>query len=274
MHRRKFRIMTLGGLLLALLAAGNGNAQQQPDVAQVVNAHQEALVTVKYVLSLNMGQGMGGMEQEQENELTCSMVSADGLVICSNNDLSGSIDLIKRISGPAGSDMSATTKDFKVLIGNSPDAYDAEIVARDTELDLAWIRVTDPGDHSFAHLDFSNSADASIGESIITIRRAGSSFGRTPVATQTHIGGISSKPRKLYIPQLQSMNGKGLPAFTADGRIIGLMVTQLPEEMGQSGGGMGMLGAGMANLQDAMFGLILPIADVARATERANEVGH
>jgi len=273
MHRRNGKIITLGWSLLALLAAGNAHAQQRTDVVQIVNAHQEALVTVKYVLSLNMGQVAGGQEQEQENELTCSMVSDDGLVICSNNLLTGSIELIKRIAGPVGNGMSATPKDFKVLVGDSADAFDAEIVARDTELDLVWIRVTDPADRSFAHLDFANSADAGIGDRIVTIRRAGSSFGRTPVATQTRIGGISSKPRKLYFPQVQSMNGMGLPVFTADGRILGLLVTQLPEAMGNFGGGMAMMGTGMANLQDAMLGLILPIEDVAKATERASEVG-
>lgn len=267
-NRRSFAPM---GLLLALMTAGNTHAQPQPGVDQVVKDHQEALVTVKYVLAISMGQRAGGMEQEQENELTCSMISADGLVICSNNLLTGSIDLIKRFSGAAGNSMSATPKDFRVFIGNSPEAFEAEIVARDTELDLAWIRVTDPGDRVFAHFDFANSAEARIGEPIITIRRAGSSFGRTPVATQTRIGGISSKPRKLYFPQVQSMNGKGLPAFTADGRIIGLLVTQLPEEMGSFGSGMDMMGSSVANLQDAMLGLILPIAEVARATERANE---
>lgn len=273
MHRRNSKIITLGWSLLALLDAGNANAQQQPDLAQIVNAHQEALVTVKYVLSINLGQMAGGQEQEQENELTCTMISADGLVICSNTVLTGSIELIKRIAGPSGSSISATPKDYKVLIGNSPDALDAEVVARDTELDLVWIRVTDPGDRSFAHLDIADSADAGLGDPMVIIRRTGSTFGRTPVASLNRIGGISSKPRKLYFPQALVMNGLGLPAFTADGSLIGLMVTQLPEETGNFSGGMGMLGADMTNLQDAVSGLILPIAEVARATERANEVG-
>ena len=274
MHRKNSNSTILNFImscsLLMLPTVYEANAQEDTSAAQLVSTHAEALVTVKYVLSINMGQRMGGQEQEQEKELTCSMISADGLVVCAYSTLTGSIGLLNRLSGNT---LSATTKDFKILIGSSADGFDAEIVARDTELDLVWIRMTDPGDQSFAHLDFANSAEAGIGDPIVIIRRAGSTFGRTPVAIQTRIGGISSKPRKLYFPMMPSMTSLGLPVFTADGRIIGLSVTQFPEVTGDFNAGMSMMGADMTNLQESILGLVLPAQDIAKATERALEEG-
>jgi len=271
-NRHKAIAITVATIILLL--AGNSYAEKKPDLVRIVGEREAALVTVKYVLSVSMTNQNRNQQHESENELTCSMISADGLLICSNNQLTGFIEIIKRLYGPAmgGMDMSATPKDLKVLVGPEAESFDAEILARDTELDIVWVRITDAGDNSFSYIDFNDGSSAGIGDPIVTIRRTGNNFGRTPVASQSYIGGISSKPRMLYIPGTASMVGAGLPVFNSSGSVIGLMVTQLPEDRGSSGSPMGMFGAGMTNLQDAMSGLVLPAAEVVKATQRAMEI--
>ena len=63
--------------------------------------------------------------------------------------------------------------------------------------------------------------------------------------------------------------GGGLPVFNTQGEVIGLMITQMPDADEAGSQIMGMLGGGMANLQDAMSGLILPASQVHKATQNA-----
>ena len=269
MQRTRFSLSTLILTLMIMLAPDTSNAGEDNSLVRIMNERNAALVTVKYVLAINMGSRGGGVENESENELTCTMISAKGLVVCSSNQLTGFMDLIKQFAGPLGGEMSSSPRDLKVLIGEDDESFEAEIVAKDSELDMVWIRITDGGEKSFQFVDFSGGTQAGIGEPTLLIRRTGSNFGRTPVITRSYIGGISSKPRKLYIPGTPVMAGAGLPVFSADGRPIGLVVTQLPEA-GESPTFLpGVEGSSMTNLQDAMSGLILPASDVVQAIQRA-----
>jgi len=264
-------IITIAAMLLGLTASSAG-AAAEPDIVSILNERESALVTLRYVLTVNMNSRRSNTEQEHENELTCTMISSGGLLTCSNNQLSGFVNIIKQVSGAAGNGISATPKNMEVLVGPEAESFDVEIVARDTELDMVWLQISEAGERSFAHVDFSEDAQAEIGDPVIMIRRTGNNFGRIPVITQNHIGGIASKPRKLYIPGIPSVNNSGLPVFTANGRVLGLMVTQLPDPGDSAAAPGGLFGAGMANLQDALSGLILPASEVVRVTRLARQV--
>ena len=257
--------------LVVMFPTQNLKADEDNSLARFINEHHAALVTVKYVLTINMGNLGGNKEMDSENELTCSMISAKGLVVCSNNQLSGFLGLMKQFSKSSGDEMSATPRDIKVLVDGQNESFDAAIVARDTELDMIWLQVVNTGLKPFSFIDFSDHAETGIDEPILIIRRMASSFGRAPVISRSRIGGMTSKPRKLYVPGNAMMNGAGLAVFAEDGRPVGLVVTQLPEVGENTNSFSNMTGSGMANLQDAMSGMILPASDVALATRRALE---
>jgi hypothetical protein len=264
--------LTIIFMLIAGLSPIGSSAAENLDVAGFMKERSAALVTVKYVLHVNMGGTRGSQEKEAENELTCTMIRVDGLIVCSNNQLGGFFNMVARISGQFGKTMSATPKNLEVIVDSHEQAFDAEIIAVDTELDIAWIQITDPRDTSFSFIDFTAGATAGIGDSVITLRRTGNHFGRTLVVGRNHVGGITDKPRKLYILESAFANGAGLPGFDGNGKVIGLVVTQFPEATDTSGAGMGFMGSGMTNMQEAMSGVILPAKEIAKATQRAMEV--
>jgi hypothetical protein len=264
--------LTIIFMLIAGLSPIGSSAAENLDVAVFMKERSAALVTVKYVLHVNMGGTRGNQEQETENELTCSMIRADGLMVCSNNQLGGFINMVARISGQLGKTMSATPKNLEVIVDSHEQAFDAEIIAVDTELDIAWIQITDTRDTSFSFIDFTTGATADIGDSVITLRRTGNHFGRTLVVGRNHVGGITDKPRKLYILESAFTNGAGLPGFDGNGKVIGLIVTQFPEAADNTGASMGFMGSGMANIQESMSGVILPAKEITKATQRAMAV--
>ncbi len=268
MTRNQLRKFTVGLVVVIGLSLFTAVTWADSDVnfKQLANDRAGGLVTVKYILAVSMGGARGNMEQESEIEMTCVMATAEGMVMCSNNQLTGFVEMIKQFAGAAGREISAVPKDIRIIAGPESKSFDAEIVARDSELDIAWIKIKNADDIQFDHIDFKAGKAADIGDEFVILRRMGNHFGRAIVISEGKIGGITSKPRTLYIPAAAYSLGGGLPVFTPSGDVIGLMISQLPDSDGNSPQMMVMIGG---NLQDAVSGLILPAEEVVRATARA-----
>ncbi len=226
------------------------------------------LVTVKFVLKVSGGGMMGGMgDDEFESEVTGVMIDSKGLVLCSDTQLGSIVKMLTRIVPMLGAVITTTPTDIKVLIGDDPEGMEAKLIARDSELDLAWIEIIDPGDATFAFVDFSKGVEPRIGDRLVCVRRMSKYFARSAVIAEGRLGGRTSKPRDLFLTMGDLRAGLGLPVYTASGRVVGITVTQLLEaedaDFFQGFSGISEFEAMMTG------GLVLPSATVARATQRA-----
>jgi S1-C subfamily serine protease len=250
------RMTTLAAALAVLATAGLSTARGDEKVnhAAFVAARTLSLVTVKFVMKIKMG-GMGN--REQEGEITAVMIDPKGVVLCSNTQLGGISASMRRMMQ---TDISIVPSELKILIGDDTEGIDAELVARDSELDLAWVRIKDAGDKKFDAVDLTDSALAELGQRVIAVRRMGRFFARTVVVAEGRVGGITKKPRDLYIPTGNIGNAVGLPIYTTAGKILGVTIIQMPDsaEMG-----------GFSSFQESAALVILPAADVVKATKRA-----
>ncbi len=253
-HIRFGRLATL----CVLTAAATNAASADDSYQKLLDDNAERLVTVKYILKMGAG---GSGDDESENELTGVMIDPKGIILCSNTQLGGYRGMMMRMSG---GDSAVTPTDIKVLIGDDVEGIDGELIARDTELDLAWIRIKEPGDRQFSAVDLAAGIEAKVGDRLLALRRMGKFFGRALVVNEGYVGGATRKPRELLIPSGDIGTALGLPVFSTDGRVIGVSVVQMPspEDMAADPtGGAGSVGA-----------LILSAEDVVRATRRAMEV--
>lgn len=228
--------------------------------------HGDALVTIKFTLKMTRG-GMG--DSESENEIAGVLIDAKGLVLCSNTELSGGAATFSRMMG-AAADIRATPSDIKILIGDDDEGVDGVVLVRDTELDLAWVRLKEEPAEPLAFVNFDDSVEPKVGDTILTVKRLGRFFGRSMIVTEGRVGGISSKPRELYLPAGDLSPELGLPVYTAGGQVIGVTVIQVPDAAGgsMSRGDMRQL---MGSLQ-SMGGVILPAKQIVKSTKRALEV--
>jgi len=240
------------------------------DLGKLLKEKTPSTVTVKFILKMSMG-GMMGEDQEDETEATGVMIDPKGVVLCSNTQLGGFMGMLARMMGEMGSQFSANPTDIKVLVGEDTEGKEAEIVARDTELDLAWIRIKTPPEHPYEFVDLTKSADVEVGQEIVGVRRLGKHFGRVAAAGSGRIGGITSKPRKLFVPTGGISGMLGLPVYRAGGEVVGVLVMQMPDsedaDMMNPAAMLGML----SDMQSLMDGLILPAGEVVKATKRALE---
>ncbi len=139
--------------------------------AELIKTKSPALVTVKFVLKMG--------ESERESEITALLIEANGLVLCSSMRLGGMFRM---------SNMSVTPTDLKVFVGDDTEGLEAKLVSRDSELDLAWVRIKDPG-KDLPFVDLSKSASPKPGDRLLSMKRLGMYFDRGVVVTEGPVSG-------------------------------------------------------------------------------------
>jgi hypothetical protein len=231
---------------------------------------------VRYVLKIElggtMGGAMGGDGQETEGEISGVVVDPGGLVLCSNTLLGGFANLLGRLMG-AGSDfeISATPEDIEVLVGDSTEGLSARLVARDSDLDLAWVQIDEPP-AGLAAIDLGAGVPAKIGEPFVAVRRMDKVFARAPALIEGRIGGETTKPRRLWVPAASPFGGHGLPVFNTEGALLGVTVMQFPDAEDTGGAGPMASLVQSARLEEVLSAVILPAREVERATALAREM--
>jgi len=245
-------------VMTVALGAAAAKAGVDPVFTKLTEAKSPAIVTIKFVLKISMG----GSDEERETEIAGVMIDEGGMVMASNLQLGGVSEAMRSFMSQG---MSMTPKDIKVLVGEDTEGVEAKLVARDSELDLAWVQISKKPEKPYASIDFSAGTKAVQGQTLYSLERLGKFFDRTPTVNSFEVGAIVSKPRKLFVPSERLGAGLGTPIFSSDMTVIGVTVLQLPskEELEAE---QGMMGASRG-----VGEVILPCEDVASAIKKAKE---
>jgi hypothetical protein len=230
-------------------------ASAPADLAKIVAEKSPSLVTVKFVLNLEFG----GQSQELELEASGLMIDPAGVIVVSNSEMGGS----RQFRGIGG----ATPKNIKILIGEDTEGLDAKVIGRDSELDLAWLRIEKPEGKTFSAITLSASPKLNIGDALVGVDRLGKYFDRAPLAHMTTVVAVTKKPRTLFIPANSPLMGMGVPMFTASGEFVGITVIQAEgmedeDNMARE--------RGRQTIYDRAF-KIMPSGELMEATKRAIE---
>ena len=222
-----------------------------------------AIVTIKYVLKT----AAGGGEDEEETEVPGFLISEDGLVMTSNMVMGGMPEAWKQQMGGRGG-ANRTPKDIKVLAGDDNEGVEAKLIARDSELDLAWIQITKPA-KKYSFVDITMGGKVELGDKLVVVERLGKFNDREISVNESRVRAMVKKPRALALPGQELASSVGMPVFTVAGEFVGVSVLQLPspEEMQAESGGM----LGRTRMSSMMGGVVLPADDVVKATEKGKE---
>lgn len=234
-----------------------------------LTARADVLVTAKFVLEVKM-EGAGS-DREIEGEITCLVIDAKGLVLCSNTELGGYISLLGRMMGGQGFNISANPNDLRITIGGEDLA--AKLVTRDSDRDLAWVQIEEIGERKLPFLDLSQSVTPEVGDSFYRLRLLDKLFDRKPIVTEGTVGAIVDKPRRLFVPSLPNSGGFGLPAFNTAGELIGISIMPGTEDLSsrQLSNPLSFIGDSV-KMQDMVGGLILPAAEAHKATQLVHDL--
>ena len=253
-------LLVLSLALLAAHAAGPARAAQKPaakapaperpEWGKLVAQANGALVAVKFVLQVK---GAKGSDRSSEEEAFCLLLDPSGVVLCP----SAYIGIVPASMRRAMGGMSATPTEFKVLVGDDPEGYEARLLARDTDLELAWLQIKTPG-KQLPSLDLTQRPRPQVGDRVLTLARSPRYLGRAPVVSENAIGGTATRPRPLLL--LSGLNlGPGTPVFSTAGALLGVSIAQRADE------------GERASFGQRVPTLVLPIEELAAATKRAQE---
>jgi hypothetical protein len=220
---------------------------------KIIDGAGPALVTVKFVMKSPNDQGAG----DSEEEINGIVIDPKGLVLCSYWSIGGAYARF----APGGA--APKPQDVRVLIGDDTEGKKARLISHDSELDLAWIKLDEEPATPLKSLSLDAGAEGKVGERIFLLSRMDKFFGRAQIINEGRVRGVATTPRRLYAPSNTLLAGPsdlGMAIFNEDAAPIGFIIVQIPDQ--ESMDAAQNMGGGP---------MILPIAEVAKATKRALE---
>ncbi len=248
------RLCILVSLLLAapLAAAATEPFEDYRGIYRdLVQQHAKAIVTMKFVMSVTNS----GNEQRIEDRTQAVMVSADGLLVVPDRAVSLDFGLLGAAT-PGQASPVAKSSDFRVRLPDSEDWLPADLVTRDAELGLAWLRLRAPPGR-LAFVDLAKGVPAEPGMVFFSLLRTSDEWGGVPVFRPGLVLGETRSP--TYRLMVDGVPGI---AFSRDGKPMGYVDIDLAAMSRQSGTGLGL---DMADLALRMT----PVDKVAAATAQA-----
>ena len=235
----------------AFAAPSGGNEDASREFRTVLQKRGDTAVLVKYVMAVS---GMGG-EQQQDGQTQGTLVSPDGLILVPGRVVSFDLRQITGAAmGSAGSPM-VKSSHFRVQLPGSEEWQPADLVTRDTELGLAWLRLRKRS--KLPYVDFADSAKVEIGASLYFVMRTSDQLGSVPIVRGGYVLGETKVPR----PSLLIDGTPGL-AFDGNGHPAGFADVDFSAMARSQTGGIGM------NFGDSVFKMI-PAERVGRVTAQA-----
>ena len=250
--RAKLNLMTAALALLAATCHADELADKGRDIFK---KNQHSVVTVQVVLKAT---GRSGNPSESKQDLTGAVIDPSGLTVLALSAVDPA-ELYRRLSDE--DKIETQIDDVKILLDDGTE-LPAEIVLRDKDLDLAFIRPKTKPSAPMAAVDLSKSAAVEALEPVIALNRLNRAAGRAYSASVERISAVMLKPRTFYIPDSGASSAAlGSPVFALNGNIVGIFVMRAVSAGDSSG----------RNARENMTLVLLPAEDILKGAKQAPE---
>lgn len=188
---------------------------------------QKAIVTVKVQANIKTR----GEEQEQNVEVTGTMIDPSGLTVVSEQSINPASMLASFMSAYSKREMSELKLESHIsecnIVLDDGTEVPADVVLKDEDLDLAFIKPKEASD-KFVYVPMKvREKPLELLDDFFVIGRLGRSENRAIHLNTGMILSIVKGPRTVYVcDQEVSGNSLGSPAFGADGSAIGVFVAR------------------------------------------------
>jgi hypothetical protein len=247
----KNKITFIAAVLVASFISAGAFADELGEKCRAVfNKNQKAVVTVEIVLKLSSS----GRSQERKQEITGTVIDPSGLTVVALSACDPT-DFYQRMYGQAGK-VEIEVNDIKLLLEDGTEVS-SEIVLRDKDLDLAYIRPKSKPTAPMTAVDLGKSGSAQPFDEVVAINRLHRAASRAYAGSLERVCAVVQKPRTFYIPDsTMSATTMGSPALLLNGNVLGIFVLRA---VSPSGGDA-----------DATA-IIIPAEDVLKGAKQAPE---
>jgi hypothetical protein len=218
-------------------------------VAQKV---QKAIVTARLVVKVTVGE----REQDVKLEVTGTVIDPSGLTVVSASQIDptaalGGAGARGRRGGQGGgggggeqmrveSEVTETA-----LVTEDGTEIDSDVVLKDAELDLAFIRPRDKGlKMDYVEIKANDKAPQML-DDVFVVGRLGRAGNHAIAISTGTVKSVVKGPHAFYVCDAEvSAGNHGCIAYAADGTPLGIFVTKTARAEGAQGGGPGARGRG------------------------------
>jgi S1-C subfamily serine protease len=267
MNPTSFRIPQTAALAALILALASPALPSRADEAadkgrDIFNKNQHAVVTVEIVVKATYSSsGQTSAPSETRQEATGTVVDHSGLTVLSLSVCDPGEMVQRMMSEQSKYKVETEVSDVKILLDDGTELA-AEVVLRDKDLDLAFIRPKAKPATPLAAVDFTASATAQMLDEVIALNRLNKAASRAYAASVERVSAVIRKPRTFYIPDgTLSASALGSPAFLLNGKILGVFLMRA----------VGSGGEGRFNYRQNTTAVILPAEDILKAAKQAPE---
>lgn len=217
----------------------------------VFEARRDAVITVESIISVSFG----GESQEQEGWANATIISPDGLAVLALSALDPTTmaERMGNMPGEMNTQIASLTMRLPG-VGEAP----AEVVLRDVELDLVYVKPTEAVEEPLPFVDLDSAADPDVLESVIAITQLGEVARRAHTVLAARIEAKVERPRPYYIIGSHRSNDVMCsPVFDLEGHFVGI-------------GAMRTIRTGKGRqFGDNMLIVIVPVEDIREGVEQA-----
>ena len=249
--------LALAGLLAPPTCA---RADEQGSAARAISAAAgDAIIAVRVTLKYRVvTEGEEAQEEEDTNEITGTIIDPSGLTVCALSEVDPSHRMKMMGEQEENFKFEADVTGVQFVLSEGKE-IPAKIVLRDTDLDLAFIRPTEAQPTPFKTIDLSQSASPQLMDQLVVLGRLSEAANRAPYVAMDRVTAVVTKPRTLYVAGISTwVAGLGIPAFTLDGKVVGITVLRsIPSATGSSAGGA------------SSMPVLLPAADILTVAKQA-----
>jgi S1-C subfamily serine protease len=247
------RNILLAAMLIApalrLTARADDTAEQG---RAVFNKFQRAVVTVQVVLKSS---GSSGRSRETKQDVTATVVDPSGLTVTALSACDPT-EIYRRVLEDYKGENEIS--DIKILLEDGTEVP-AEIVLRDHDMDLAFLRPKTKPAGAMPAVDLAKAARVDVLDQVVSLNRLNRAAGRAYSISLSRIGAVISKPRTYYVPADGGGLSLGSPVFALNGGMVGIMVMRAVNSRGAG------------DYRDGLTAIILPAEDILKGAKQAPE---
>lgn len=248
--------LAIATVFVTLLLGSACSAQLEVDARKIVEASKDAVVTVDIVVDAKMTYNGKTDKAEEKHTTTATVIDPSGLAVTSLTQVSPDTAM-DQSEKEDGYSYSIETKDIRMKTADGTE-ISADIVLRDPDLDLAFIRPKTKPEKPVPFVDMTSSATAQVLDQVVVVSRLGQAANRSAAATLDRIESVVTKPRTFYIINSNLHDELGVPAFAMDGKCLGVLVLRY-------------LSTGRPGSSDDYYLAVIPCSKIASAAQQAKD---
>ena len=254
-------------LLLTVAVIGRTRADDSAVAGRKILAkYQAAVVTVRLVVSYNVSYGSRDQQSESKTEAVGTVIDPNGLTVISLTTIDPSAMMKARQRSGQEFKVETEVKDVKIVLADDTE-LPAEVVLRDKDLDLAYLRPTEKLTQPLPALDLTQSGPAQVLDEVVCLNRLGKIANRVVTVSLERVDALVTKPRPFYVLSPGGSSGIGSPVFALTGAPVGIVLIRNAAPGGEANAASQFSGSG----GNTYMPIIVPAADILDDAKQALE---